>query len=92
METVYLLHFSAPVKNRCTHYLGYTKNLAARMERHRTGRGAKLCALAVEENIAFEIAQTWEVPIGQGRPLEIALKARHNHARLCPLCKANNKS
>jgi predicted GIY-YIG superfamily endonuclease len=86
MGTVYLLHFSGPISSRHTaqHYLGYTDDLAQRLEAHRQGAGARLVQVAVERGLTFVLVRTWH----GDRHLERKLKARKNAPRLCPVCNA----
>ena len=88
---VYLLHFSALISEDHTtqHYIGYAKNLEKRLEKHRKGTGSRLCEVALERGISWEVARVW--PDGD-RKLEKKLKALKNaRARLCPICKAERK-
>lgn len=86
--TVYLLHFSAPVGNptnpraMAAHYVGWTSDLAARLEQHRAGRGARLTAVAIEQGITFAVVATWP----GDRTLERWIKDRKAAPRLCPIC------
>ena len=41
MGTIYLLHFSTPYRH-AKYYIGWTKDLEARLQEHRAGRGARL--------------------------------------------------
>lgn len=77
---VYLLRFDRPISQRHTtqHYLGYTKDLAARIQSHQLGCGARLCAVAKERGISFEVARVW----CGGRELERKLKNQKNGRRL----------
>lgn len=79
--TVYLIHFERPL-HHARHYLGYTYDLAGRLESHRAGRGARLLAVLHEIGIGWEVVRTWP----GGRPLERKLKSQHHTPRLCPLC------
>lgn len=47
MGTVYIIKFVPAFKN-CYGYIGWTRDLAARLMFHRTGKGAKICAAAVK--------------------------------------------
>lgn len=80
-EVVYLLHFSSPLAH-ARHYLGTAKDLERRLKQHRAGKGARICAVAVEQGIELILARTWR----GGRRLERALKNQHNAPRLCPVC------
>ena len=74
--TVYLLHFSEPYYH-ARHYLGYTNNLEARIERHKAGNGSPLVAAVVAAGIGVELARTWN----GDRHLERRLKNRKNTPR-----------
>jgi predicted GIY-YIG superfamily endonuclease len=83
---VYLIHFEQPISEHHTtqHYLGYAKNLKSRIAEHKAGMGARLCKVALERGIGFEVVRTWE----GGRELERKLKKRKNAPCLCPICSA----
>lgn len=89
MPSVYLLHFDRPISpcHTAQHYLGYTKRLQDRIEAHRRGQGSRLCAVARERGIDFQVARTWTKGT---RRLERQLKARKSAPRLCPICKKTN--
>lgn len=78
---VYLLHFERPISPH--HYIGYTEDIDARLEEHRNGHGARLCAVAAERGISFELVRTWD----GDRTEECRLKNRKNGHRLCPICR-----
>lgn len=86
MGTVYLLHFAQPISpaHTCRHYLGFADDLERRIAEHRAGRGSRLCEVARERNISFEVARTWQ----GSRKLERRLKNWHNSPKLCPICRA----
>lgn len=77
---VYLLRFSRPISRNHTaqHYIGYTDDLATRIQLHMIGRGSRLCQVAKERGIRFDVARVW---IGD-RALERRLKNRKNAPRL----------
>ncbi len=80
MGFVYLLRFDRPISEGHTtqHYLGYTRDLPARIEAHKTGQGARLCQVANERGIAFKVARIWR----GDRELERQLKRRKCHRRI----------
>lgn len=80
-EVVYLLHFDRAYKH-ARHYLGTTINLAERIERHRSGQGARLVEVITAAGIGFQCVRTWK----GGRKKERSLKRLHNGAKLCPVC------
>lgn len=81
---VYLIHFQKPISDShtCQHYLGYAKDIEARLQDHLSGHGARLCQVAIERGIEFEIVRTWE----GDRKLERQLKNQKNAPRICPVC------
>lgn len=86
MSTVYLLHFDrliAPGLHTARHYLGWAEDLDRRIAEHEAGTGARLCQVAKERGISFEVVRTWE----GSRQLERQLKERHEGPRLCPICR-----
>jgi predicted GIY-YIG superfamily endonuclease len=80
--TIYLLHFDQPVSDHARHYLGWASDLAARLEAHREGRGARLMEVCRERGISWHLARTWEGT----RDRERAIKDRAESPRLCPDC------
>jgi hypothetical protein len=58
---VYLLHFSQPIApgHPCQHYIGFANDPWMRLEEHRAGRGARLCQVALERNIGFDLVRLW---------------------------------
>ena len=86
--TVYLLHFSRPIGNpantrgQAQHYIGSAEDLEARLQEHRSGRGAKITAYLAASGIDWKCVRIWD----GGRRQEKKLKARHNATRLCPVC------
>lgn len=88
--TVYLLHFSKPL-GHAQHYIGVTAlaDVEQRLELHRQGRGARICAKAVEAGAELLLARVWE---GVPRYTELKLKNRGGARRLCPLCKLGTTS
>jgi len=82
---VYLLHFERPIapgRHTTQHYVGFATDLAARMQEHATGHGARLTQVARERGIVFRVARLWR----GDRWLERRLKDRKNTPRLCPIC------
>jgi predicted GIY-YIG superfamily endonuclease len=81
--TIYLLHFTPRGYRHAAHYLGWTEDLATRLDAHRKGRGARLMEVIAEAGLGFVLARTWTGT----RALERRLKGRGGHARLCPICR-----
>ncbi len=79
--TVYLLHFARPYRH-ARHYAGWTHDLAARLDEHRAGRGARLLSVLADAGIGWELARTWP----GSRTRERALKRQGGASRRCPLC------
>lgn len=82
---VYLLHFDRPIspgKHTAQHYIGFAADLAARLEEHAAGHGARLTQVAVKRGIGWQVARLWR----GGRTLERRLKDRKSAPRLCPCC------
>jgi|GEM_PF-1518978 predicted GIY-YIG superfamily endonuclease len=91
-QVCYLLHFLRPYVSRTgkrkqtvRHYLGCTLDLERRLKEHRdaNGRGSRIAQIVREAGIHFILVRVWE----GGFELEQKLKARHERAMLCPLCK-----
>lgn len=83
---VYLLHFHTRYKH-AGHYIGYAETPATferRISHHRAGSGSRLCKVAADAGIGFEVAQVWD---DGDRTLERILKKRHGASRFCPICK-----
>ncbi len=81
---IYLLHFTAPVSpdHATQHYIGSAEDLAARIQAHRLGHGARLVQVAIERGIRFQVVRVWQ----GNRALERKLKNRKAAPRLCPIC------
>ena len=83
---VYLLHLDPPYRH-ARHYLGWTRDLAARLEAHRAGQGARLMEVVKQAGGSFSLARTWP----GGRDRERAIKDRHEAPKLCPECSDHPK-
>lgn len=86
---IYLIHFQRPL-HHARHYLGFVsdRELARRMERHRSGDGARLLRALGKAGIDWKVARTWE---GGTRDQERKLKNRKKARRLCPVCMGEVK-
>ncbi len=83
---VYLLHFSRPINptRPARHYLGSTIDIDERLRQHRKGQGSRLCEVAKERGISFQLAELFID--ADYRQLERTFKRRRNHPKLCPIC------
>jgi hypothetical protein len=81
---LYLLHFHQRLgteKHYAQHYWGFTPDLDVRIEKHRTGQGARITEVLKERGIGFDVVQVWP----GSRQIENALKM-HSATPLCPVC------
>jgi predicted GIY-YIG superfamily endonuclease len=81
MSTIYLLHLDTPLRH-ARHYVGLADDLEARLERHRSGDGARMLAVCRERGITWQLARTWE----GNRSFERWLKRKKGAAWFCPVC------
>lgn len=82
---IYLIHFDKPLKH-ASHYIGFVdgkRNLNKRIERHKSGQGAKILRAANQAGINWEVVRTWK---DGTRDDERKLKNRKNAKHLCPTC------
>jgi hypothetical protein len=87
LGSVYLLCFvdasGQPTRYRhAGHYLGWAKDVQARVAVQRQGRGARLVQVVLDAGLQVVLVRTWPGT----RLLERQLKNRHEAPRLCPLC------
>ena len=80
--TTYLLHFDRPYRH-AQHYVGWTKDLAGRLDAHLRGRGARLVEVVTQAGIGFKLARTWPETT---RDREDSLKHQGAGRRFCPEC------
>ena len=81
---LYLLCFRERLgtdKHSIKHYLGFTWDLDARLEKHRAGQGARITEVLKERGIRFDVAAVWP----GNRGIENQLKL-HSATRICPRC------
>jgi len=63
--TVYLIHFERPIgdldnpRGQAQHYLGFTEDLEARLEAHRTGNGSAIMAAVARAGVGWHLVRTW---------------------------------
>jgi len=91
-NAVYLLHFDKALCH-AQHYMGSAADLEARLEKHRTGNGARLMAVIKDLGIGWEVARIWEhETLKKARLAESRYKRVYKSARkLCPICRNGNK-
>ena len=91
MATVYLLHFTTPLRH-ARHYCGYTPNgVEDRLALHRAGNGARLVRALMLAGGDFTLARKWEYPtVSQARVHERRMKTTHHLDYYCPVCRAQN--
>jgi hypothetical protein len=65
--TTYLIHFDRRYRH-AGHYLGWTTDLDARLEAHRTGRGARLMEVVTGAGITWHLARTGRAASQVGPP------------------------
>ncbi len=78
---IYLLHFQQPYRH-ARHYLGWTEDLAARLEQHQKGQGARLLTVVREAGISWSLSRTWQ----GDRNRERQIKRMGGLSRSCPDC------
>lgn len=88
LGTVYLLHFDRPYRH-ARHYLGWAKDVDARLAEHAAGQGARLLQVVAAAGISWTLARTWP---GVTRNRERQLKRMGGAARRCPLCGIHPRS
>jgi predicted GIY-YIG superfamily endonuclease len=81
MGYLYLIHFDIPYKH-AKHYLGFSKDIPARLIRHQAGRGSNLMRVIEEAGIPWKVTRIW---VGD-RYLERKFK-KHSSTRYCPVCR-----
>jgi predicted GIY-YIG superfamily endonuclease len=81
LGVVYLLHFHEPYKH-ARHYTGWTEDLLDRLDRHASGRGARLVAVIWQAGISFSVVRICEGT----RRTERAIKNSGGAVRYCPAC------
>jgi predicted GIY-YIG superfamily endonuclease len=78
---VYMLHFDKPYQH-ARHYVGWTDDLLARLDRHASGTGARLLEVITQAGIGFTLVRVCEGT----RRTERAIKNAHSTPRYCPAC------
>jgi predicted GIY-YIG superfamily endonuclease len=80
--TIYLLHFDRPF-GHAKHYLGWARNLDARLAHHDAGTGANILRHALKAGITWTLVRTWE----QATRTEERRLKKHSSTRYCPTCQ-----
>lgn len=81
---VYLIHFERHISDRhtCQHYLGSASQISQRITDHMRGNGSRLCQVAKQRGIQWQVVRLWH----GDRKTERSLKNRKNSPLLCPHC------
>lgn len=79
---VYLIHFEKPYY-RAQHYIGYTKDINARLIIHWKGNGSPLLKAVKKAGIKYSVVRMWGDADGN---FERKLKKRKKARELCPIC------
>ncbi len=82
---VYLIHFDKKLEH-AQHYVGFSTNLAERLDIHHKGNAdsCKLLLAVKDSNIKWRLAHVW---VGEDHNFERDLKRSAQVARLCPFCR-----
>ena len=87
---LYILHLDKKIADHAQHYVGYTPiSIDYRMNKHRTGHGARMLAHAMKIGMDFKVAHVEEFDTAeQARYREKRLKLEKNLKRHCEICNA----
>lgn len=86
VQGVYLLHFSSNV-HHARHYIGWSSNIAARLQKHQTGKAqTALTVTACARGVQMSVVRVWE---GEDKNFERRLKNRKKAWQMCPICNPN---
>jgi predicted GIY-YIG superfamily endonuclease len=77
----YMLCFHRPYRH-ARHYVGWTDDLLDRLDRHASGRGARLVEVITQAGIGFTLVRICEGT----RRTERAIKNAGGAVRYCPIC------
>lgn len=86
--TIYLIHFDKPIgdmsnpRSQALHYLGWTKDLGKRLDRHSIGRGSAIMRAVMNSGVGWKVVKTWPGT----RDEERRMKNQKNSKRYCPSC------
>jgi hypothetical protein len=79
---IYLLHFDQPYKH-AKHYTGWTEDLLDRLDRHASGRGARLVEVIWQAGLGFTLVRLCEGTRAPNAPSRTP-EARPGTARPAP--------
>ena len=79
---IYLLHLDGPL-HHARHYLGWTRDLEARLAEHTSGNGSPLVRAAIAAGATIRLAATIEGT----RDDERAIKRCKDAPSRCPICQ-----
>ena len=86
MGTIYLVHLDGGLRmdarRTARHYVGWARDVDARLAHHRAGSGANFLRVAGERGIRFDVVRTWR----GDRTLARRIKRQHHARRYCPAC------
>jgi len=87
---VYLIHFQQTIgtaKHSAQHYIGSTNNVPGRLQRHRSGRGARILQYCNKTAIDYNVIRVWLCSDQKtAMQWERQLKRYKNSKKLCPKC------
>ena len=81
--TVYVLHFE-PAYRHARHYIGWARDVDARVAEHLAGAASPLVRAAVRAGATVTLAASYR----GSRQLERRLKRWHKTGQFCPICRA----
>lgn len=83
--TVYLICFDTPF-GHAKHYMGWTRDVGARIAKHRSGHGARLMQLVQKAGIKWRVTRIWR---DRCKSYESYLKTHRVKKKICPRCNPN---
>lgn len=83
---LYILHFDVPL-HHAAHYVGVTADLEKRLEKHRSGRGAKILKAVQSLGGTWRLATVYEIAeIKDMYRVEKKVKDSHGGRPYCTIC------
>lgn len=86
MRGVYVLHIE-PAYKHAAHYTGWSSEIEGRVLEHLSGKGARLCQVAIEAGCHLILSY---VEQGANRERERAIKSRGAGRCVCPICNGQS--